>query len=322
MNSLVLRIARIRLRAELPGGSWAAEAEYHSLEDLSAAVAQLVQEIPGSPRARGVTLLLEPPLVQVRKLSDLPAVSSRDLRSLIAMQSGRFFRKNGKPLITDAVWLSRQNGVREALAAAVEAPIVEAVLIASRDVGLDLLGVAPAETGKLGKLSLMPTGARAKQDRAARVGLRRLGATALAAWLFVGTGYPLLLRWERERVEGRRHALAGAVQALSGLRREVYQARQVLNVVEDAEVRRGRVLALAANLASALPDSAFFTFLLVRSDGTGLISGRASRAAQMLASLVKRKAVEAAHLEGPTLREAAAGREWEGFTIRFGTTRP
>ena len=45
------------------------------------------------------------PPVQLRTLSDLPPVKPRALAALVAHQADRFFRKNGRPLATDAVWV-------------------------------------------------------------------------------------------------------------------------------------------------------------------------------------------------------------------------
>lgn len=322
MKPLVVRIGRDRLRAEVPGRNWAAEAHYASAEDLSAAFSQLVEEMPGSSHRRGVKLLLESPLAQVRRLSDLPAVGAKDLRSLIAMQSGRFFRKNGKPLITDAIWLRQRSGVREALAAAVEAPIVEAVVTASRAAGFAVLSATPAGSAGLTRLSLLPLEARESKNGAARAGLRRLAVVVFAAWLLLAIGYPLWLRTERHRVEARRTALAGAVQALSDLRREVRQAQQMLDSVAGTRRDRGEVLALATRLVGGLPDSVHLTSLLLRSDGSGVVSGRASQSAAVLASLTRGGVIRVPRVEGPILRESIGGREWEGFTIRFGSNRP
>jgi len=322
VKPLILHIGRTSLRAELPGRRWSAVAEYRCAEDLSEVVAQLVEEIPGRSRGREVLLQVEPPLAQVRRLRDLPEVGSKDLRSLIAIQSGQFFRKNGHPLITDAVWLRKRGAAREALAAAVEEPLVEALMAASADVGLHVSRASPAGPGGLSKLSLMPAGARVVRNAAARAGLRRLAMATLAVWVLVGTCYPILLRRELRRVESQRSALSGAVEALSGLRREVRQAQQMLDVMAEANRGRGRAFLLSALLSSALPDSAYLESMQVRSDGSGLVAGRAARAGDVLASLSKLDAIVAPRPEGSILRESAAGRAWEGFTVRFGGSNP
>ena len=57
-----------------------------------------------------MTVALEPPLVQVRTLADLPPVRPADLATLVAAQASRYFRKNGGALVTDAVWVRRDGG--------------------------------------------------------------------------------------------------------------------------------------------------------------------------------------------------------------------
>src|SRR5881296_3297707 len=97
---LRLRVTRTTLRAEAVhrgAVTWTAEASYADAAELSDAIARLAAEAPERCRRLGVTL--ERPPVQVRTLADLPPVKQRELRALVAHQAGRFFRRNGHPLV-------------------------------------------------------------------------------------------------------------------------------------------------------------------------------------------------------------------------------
>src|SRR5439155_23446863 len=120
------------LRAEaVERGSvtWAGEASYGDVGELAEAIARLAAEPPRA--CRRITVTIERPPVQVRALTDLPPVKPRHLAALINQQAGRFFRKNGQSLITDAVWVGTRD-TRLARAAAVEEPVVEAIAAGAR----------------------------------------------------------------------------------------------------------------------------------------------------------------------------------------------
>ena len=85
--------------------TWAGEASYAELGELADAIARLAAEPPRA--CRRVTVELERPPVQLRALHDLPPVKPRHLAALVAQQAGRFFRKNGQPLVTDAAWVGK-----------------------------------------------------------------------------------------------------------------------------------------------------------------------------------------------------------------------
>ncbi len=142
---LRLRIGRSTLHAEaVERGSvtWAGEASYGDVGELAEAIARLAAEPPRA--CRRVMVALERPPVQLRALSDLPPVKPRHLAALVAQQAGRFFRKNGQPLVTDAAWVGTGEA-RVARAAAVEESLVEAVAAGARAAGLWLETIAPAE---------------------------------------------------------------------------------------------------------------------------------------------------------------------------------
>ncbi len=167
---LRLRIGRSTLRAEsVRRGTvtWTAEATYADVVELADAIARLAAEAP--ERCWRVAVRLERPPVQVRTLGDLPPVKSRELRALVAHQAGRFFRRNGHPLVTDATWLGEGPG-RVAKVAAVEEPLVEAIAAGARAAGLWL----ETALGRSGRARAAPA------IRAGEPGARGPGADAPA----------------------------------------------------------------------------------------------------------------------------------------------
>src|SRR2546426_6102730 len=92
-------------------------------------MARLAAEPPGA--CRRLVVSLDRPPVQLRTLSALPPVKPQHLAALVAQQAGRFFRKNGQPLVTDAVWVGK-GAARVARAAAVEERLVEAIVGGAR----------------------------------------------------------------------------------------------------------------------------------------------------------------------------------------------
>jgi Tfp pilus assembly protein PilN len=316
MRALHLHLARDRVRAEtLERGTvtWAAEAPYATPGELAEAVARLAGE--AHEVGRRVVVEVERPLVQLRTLTDLPPVSARALPDLVAHQAGRFFRRNGHPLVTDAAWLTN-GSARVARAAAVEEPVVQAVLAGARAAGLEVQGIAPVEHP--GLLSLLPVAERAARRRHTLLGLKRLAAVAACVWLGVGLLYSGRLIMERRAVEREVAGLREPVDALLAARRQLRHAQSMVRAVSDAERLRGTQLALLAAVASALPDSAVLTSLTVDGDGRGVLTGAARRAADVAARLGRSRALVTPRLEGAVVREAIAGREWERFTIRFG----
>src|SRR3989449_7042049 len=180
--TLRLRIGRSSLHAEaVEHGSvtWVGEAFYAELGELADAIARLAAE---PPRACGrLVVSLDRPPVQLRTLSALPPVKPQHLAALVAQQAGRFFRKNGQPLVTDAVWVGK-GATRVAHAAAVEEPLVEAIAAGARAAGLWLETITP--TGDGAPLMLLPNSERESRERAARRRTRRLAVAACGFWLF------------------------------------------------------------------------------------------------------------------------------------------
>ncbi len=313
---LRLRIGRASLRAEAvehASVTWAGEASYQELGELADAIARLAAEAPHV--SRGLVVTLERPPVQLRTLTELPPVKAKHLITLVAQQAGRFFRKNGQPLVTDAAWVGK-GPTRVAHAAAVEEALVEAIAAGARAAGLWLDTIAPADD--VGSLTLLPKSERESRERAARRRTRRLTVVTCVVWLAAGALFLGRLIWERRNVERDLAALAKPLSAVLEARRELRDAETTLNAITAAERERGRSLAVLSAVTGALPDSSVLTSFAWSGDGSGVLVGAARHATDVVARLDRLGSLAGVRLGGPAVREPIAGREWERFTVLFG----
>jgi hypothetical protein len=292
---------------------WAGEAIYESPDELVAMIGTLAAA--PAERCRRLRVTLERPTVQTRTLHDIPPVRGPDLAALVAAQAGRFFRRNGSPLVTDAVWVKNGHGLM-AQAAAVEEPVVVAIAAGAREAGLLLERIGA--TGTSADLQLLPGVERVARARDERRLLLRLGALLVGVWALAGLLF--LTRFVREsRAVDRELAAAQApLAALRDVRREMRIVEGTVLAVDAARQNRGRALTALASVSAAFPDSGMITSFTWRSDGSGVLAGLARRAAEVLAALERSQTVPNPRIEGPVVREAVAGREWDRFTIVFG----
>jgi hypothetical protein len=292
---------------------WAAECPWGSETELVDAIARLASELP-TP-ARRVKVSLERPVVQLRTIRDVPPVRSTVLPRLVAAQDRRFFRRNGRPLVTDAVWVG-ENGTRVARAAAAEEPLIEAIAAGARAAGLTLVEVVPADAS--GTLSLLPPTERHARNRVARRRVGRLAAVTTAVWLIAAGLFAGRLTSERRRIGAELTAVQEPLAAVRAARRELAAAEAAIEAMRLAERDRGRVLATLGAIARALPDSVVLTSLAWTTDESGVLGGVGQRASDALAALRRAQAVTDPRLDGRVVRETVGGREWERFTIIYG----
>lgn len=138
-------VAADRVRAVGVAGDtvrWAVELERSEGEALAETLAALLARCPARrwPRAR-VAVAVGPSAVQVKRLTGLPPLQDRAaLASLVREGAGRFFLRNGTPLLTTDVSLVETG---TAWAAAFESPVVEQVERACREAALRLRVIAP-----------------------------------------------------------------------------------------------------------------------------------------------------------------------------------
>ncbi|MGH7528902.1 MAG: hypothetical protein ACREMN_00820 [Gemmatimonadales bacterium] len=317
---LHLRVASSSVHAEAKRAGvviWTGEAAYGSIPDLAEVVASLAAA--PAERCRRLQVTLERPPAQTRTLVDLPPVRDRELGALVANQAGRFFRRNGAPLVTDATWVTT-GGKRVTQAAAVEEPVVLAIVAGAAEAGLILERIGAAGTSP--ELQLLPIAERAVRERAGRRATVRLGIAVLATWLLAGTVFGARLIVEQREVEAELAAAAAPLAALREVRQEMRSAEAMVQQLADARRSRGEALATLARLNAALPDSAVITSYTWRSDGSGIIAGAGRRAADVLAAFDRGRAVPDARVNGSIVREVLAGHQWERFTILFGERNP
>lgn len=308
------------IRAETHRGgvpTWSGEAEYDSLADLTDAIARLAAVPPA--RCSRMRVMLERPPAQARTLKDLPPVRDSDLPSLVAAQAGRFFRRNGAPLVTDAIWVTNgDRGVTQA--AAVEEPLLVAIVAGAAQAGLVVESIGAV--GLPLELQLLPTAERAVRSRTNRRSLIRMGVSACALWLIAGALFGARLIKERRDVDAELAAAEAPLAALRDVRREMRAAEAMVISLADARQARGKALATLARLKAAIPDSAVVTSYRWRANGSGLVSGASRRVADVLAAVERSDAVANPRIEGTVVREVIAGRDWERFTIVFGASNP
>lgn len=328
-QTLRLRVTRGVLYAELRRRSavaWAGEASFGDADELAVAIGALVLEAPMLRRAAAVDVIVEPPLVQIRTLNDLPPVRARALAAIVAHQSGRFFRKNGKPLVTDAVWVGGQRlpwrrgaePPRVARAAAIEAPWVDAIVKGARDAKLRIPTIAPGGVAAQPRMDLITPAERVARRRQALGLTRRLAAMAVALWLGVGALHVARLITARHRLDGEAARLWKASEAVIAARRTVHETDAMVRAVDGQAADRGALLRTVGAILIALPDSAYLTSLELEQSGSGLLTGVGRRAADVMASLDRTGAAPGARLDGVPLPESSNGARVERFTVRFG----
>jgi len=315
---LVVGDSLVRAEALRAGAAvWVGEATYDSPNDLTEVVARLAAA--PAERCRRLRVTLQRPPAQTRTLSDLPPVRDRELASLVANQAGRFFRRNGAALVTDATWVTNDVG-RVTQAAAVEEPLVLAIVAGAAEAGLVVESITAAAMSS--QLQLLPTDERAIRARARRRTIVRLAIAAGAAWLVAGALFGVRLVIERRDVDGQLAAADAPLTALRDVRREMRTAEAMVLGLAEARRGRGEALATLARVNGAIPDSVVLTSYTWRSDGSGVVAGAGRRAADVLAAVERSHAVPNPRIEGAIVREALGGHEWERFTIIFGARNP
>lgn len=317
---LHLLVGAERVRAEAVRGNvtiWAAEATYGSVADLTEVIARLAAA--PAERCRRLNVTLERPPVQTRTLTDLPPVRDRELPALVANQAGRFFRRNGAPLVTDAVWVVSAHG-RVTHAAAIEEPLVLAVLAGAAQAGLFVEGIHAARLSS--DLQLLPSVERAVRASARRKAVTRVALAACAIWALAAATFAVRLTIERRQVDRELAAADAPMNALRDVKQEMRTAEAMVVGLANARQARGAALAALARINAAVPDSAAVTSYTWRADGTGVIAGSARRAADVVAAIDRSHALSNPRLDGAVVRESTAGHEWERFTIIFGATTP
>lgn len=315
---LRLVVGRERVRAELApahgkSATWSAERAYETLDQLTESVAQLAQEI--APRCRDAAIELERPPAQIRTLADLPPVKLAALKALIAQGAGRFFRRNGMPLSTDAAWL-RCDGHVVCRAVAAPEPLLEAVAAGVRATPLSLRTIRPVldTTG----LVLLPASERAARRARSRQAQRRLAVAAALVWLLTGATFLGGLAGARRSVRRDLAALQQPLAAALEVRSSVRDARETLGAMALSRTQRASGLAALAAITATLPDSAVISSLVWSIDSGVRVVG-AARHPEMLPAALARAGI-AARLDTSPTASGPMLPNWLAFRLRYGTT--
>lgn len=309
-----------RIRAELHRGrslQWAAEAEWGSADSLAEIVAELAGRAELPAWGRAVRFVLEPDLVQHRRLAGIPPVRRGQLATLVALTPQRYFRRNGSPLVTDACWIGGR-GTREAVAVAVELPIARALVRGAAEAGLTVTGLGPAIPGGGIELSLLPPDEQVRRDVARSRWTRRTATVAAVVWLLLGGSALVLDLLERRRLSARLDEIRGPLAAVLAAEAEADSAARMVALLDREVAREGELVATLFRVAAVLPDSSFLTQLRVDSAGVGLVAGAARRPAAVLAALEGRAGLASPRFQGRTSRDVISGRPVERFAIGFG----
>lgn len=353
---------------------WAGAATYENGEGLAEAIARLAGEA-GAP-VRRARVVLERDVVQLRSIVPAPPLKAAALRRYVALEAPRLFRKNGAPLVTDAVRIALTKGTTALWVGAVAEPIAQAVLAGCAQAGLVVEGLGPAadvlphatreaygslafpnggttellevgahgtwqsrlvrETGNgrpatlhavleslgdnaphfaaayaaaiaLPRLTLLPTEARAAQERHGRRRMTKVLAIGATLWLLAGSTYVARLAWTKQAATRALGSAAGAVDSALAVRRELALAQATLATIARAESERSRHLAVLAAVTQALGDSTYLVDLQVTPDGVVRLAGYAPVAARVVAALERVPLLRDVRLEGPVTRESATG---------------
>jgi hypothetical protein len=308
--------AELRDRGKLV---WAGETRFETPEELEAVVKQLA-EADGLPlRTAALGVELESPLVQLRTIRGLPPVRSPELRSMVAVQSARFFRRTRMPLVTDACWAER--GARKkgtAIAAACEERWLDAVIRGAGFGGLTVEYIRPANAPAHTRLGLIPVTERRRRSARALLSVRRLALAISAIWLAALAVSVVRLREERAAVDRELQRVRPAALSVANARRALGDLASIVDRLDGAEARRHELLARLTSLIASLPDSAFLTTLAIDASGQGKLVALARRSGQLLSAIDRQDAVISPRLEGGIVREIIGDRDWERFTVLFG----
>jgi hypothetical protein len=139
-----LGVGGTAIRAVLVRGErivWSHETAIAEPAELRAAIVHTLRRLPRQRvRKRQLLAAIGPSLSQLKNLGAFPAASDRLLADAVTSNAGRFFLRNGIPL---RVTRLRRDAKEHAWIAAMEAPVVDAIEDACRELGIQYHGAIP-----------------------------------------------------------------------------------------------------------------------------------------------------------------------------------
>lgn len=300
---------------------WQREEQSSSADESVRRVPELLNEAPVRGSRNRLVIDLQPPVVQVRHLHDLPPVRSASLRELVANQSGRFFRQGENPLVVDARWRSDHQtpGGRLVMALGVDATIVEDVVASVQALGFEVRAVG---CEKYSEHDLRPLPLRKEHAAQLRGESLRLAVSVLLMWCAVIAFGVIRFVAERGVVQEQLHTLAPTLDAIHAARLKLDAAAVELEAIDEAERGRGRLARVVLGVATALPDSVIIVSASIGSNAHGTITGLAPRALDVVTHLDKAHVLVAPRLDGAPVPELVVGMSWERFRIATDTGTP
>jgi hypothetical protein len=165
----------------------------------------------------------------------------------------------------------------------------------------------------------LPPGERAARARTERRRLQTFAAVVAAIWIGIGALALHRLVEQAAAIDRELAALSPAAAAARTVRQEYDAGAAMVSILQRESRERRSVVRRAAEIALTLPDSAYLMTLQVTEDGSGELTGAARRAPDVVAALERTDAVAAPRLVGPTVHTPTGGRDYERFTLRFGS---
>ncbi len=294
----------------------AGEIHYVDRMDLARALTEMASGVRERTGVRRADIVLGPGVLQRRLLTDLPSVRPGILRELVQQQQKRFFRRNGKPLVTDARWERSAEGTgRHVVAVAADEGTVEAVIAGLAEAGVVVERVTDEER----RFRLLPAGVVSIQHQRSWKHNRVLLSLAAALWIGVGVAHWVRLRVAERTLDAQLSQLAPAAASVRLARRKLVDAEQLVAAVDAADSTRPDMRLRLARVLQSVPDSAYLSSLTLDLTGTASVSGVAREAAAVVVALEEKAGLSSVHLEGAPLIDGTGGRRWERFSAQAGT---
>lgn len=300
--------------------SWVESVPYETSDELRDAVIRVGESSRPHRGSKQVLVSIDGSLIQQRTLTDLPPVAPRALRALVARGTSRFFRQNGHPLVSGAIWSASETGSgRTATAAAIDGVLAQAIVDGVARSGLRVEDIIP-DPGP-SELSLLPESERARQQQSEWRQVGRMAVATGLLWLIVIAGLAMRLWFESRRVESELRQLAEPRTALIKARQAIEEATAMVSAVSESQAQRQKVAGWVWQLTRAMPDSAFIEELTMGANGAGIIKGRAASAAGVVTMVqaipgIGTGTVQMTGTAGP---DGTSG--WQGFTLTLGPGR-
>jgi hypothetical protein len=269
MRRVLLDVAAEHLTLRIADGRGAAvwsDPEYGDTESLGERLGEAVAAA-GWGRIRAASVVLHPPLVQVRTLHDLPRVSERDLRLLITRQQERFFRRVDGEVVVGAKSVERA-GDHVVHAAAADLSLLERLEAAASRAGLRVNSIAAAseDAGKPIELRTPTLDRRVRRRGWVRRGA--LVALAMSGWIAYTAVYVGDLVMDERWVRAELSLLDESMDRLLAVEERITSFSPVADAFVRQADSRAHLTPLLTRVATTLPrDTHLYGIEVARSEG-------------------------------------------------------